>query len=1655
MAYYADIIRLLGNMDLDSDPTEIKEGYYRFAKNIVQTRDNAGTSRATKATKGNTFAVNIGSVSQQNKRYRVYLPDNNDYDMLVEISHPNGGLSGYSWTFVQAPIGGNQAAINFKAQADAFFTSQSQTHVTVLGSGYVDVEWGEYPMMDYTLSVSHRPNGDGRYDCVVIKEAISSDLAGPLIPIQSAMLDRDMFIWSTTQRSAPERIAPQVTNIGPVSGGTYIGPLTLVTFDVPHGLSQGQRIRITHSGHYWMNGLFIVSSVPSPTQIQIPTELVWPGASAPLMPPGTTGSERVFIHPEGMGELGVMTFDQDTETYSYIRLLRSKELNLRTVWTIDRPTVKRNNYRVSMYWTDGAQSENTPRAAYHLGDYAVDSMLGHTNAEEGMYWLGKINEATMHVLPQSRAYVELDSQLEDGGNITAGNKRYVVRLLNRFLVGTSWSIPSKAIPVFAASNTASPFNRILGSEAGTFTGKINVLKVRDVDRYTYDFVELAVIEYGDDNVADAKILKRVPTKAGPIGTVLTPDNELRHDGYEIFTPLALSELIDLPSEIFDRAGNMSVIDSRMVFSDLSKNAESDLTEWAKTFRHRIMRKPIGTVNPDTIGEYQVVDNCVRYVAYMDNEWYRFGIRLRRRDNGKWTKVFHVDDIATDAFVDNLANLTDNRRDQTGGQSNIGEIKADWGITKDWVTNGPINEGSTGSVTYATYLEIFGADLRDSVDGVPIRQVFDRIQVVRPDTVQQVLCTGLAVMSVAIRNHYMPDWTILANGSQNADTSSGFLDRARILVKGDIQGKRIVEFPFFTSIFTKATGSYEQTFTVPFIPANAEVGKGFGRTMCTSGSNLVVFDGAPQSQTRESFVLYNNIISFYSPDHLSGVVDAQTVKEGRYKLRMIAVGHSSVRNGVRDDARWGRVKNGWCEFHPYPVSVPFTDPTFVWKDFPINRSQDVERGGGASLDSFDYTLEGQFLGNFGPQVSSPQFFSGDYRRLIDAVNIAKGNTWGTITTPVGNGRQDIDGAWNLSRVLMLQLPSDYDNASLPNFPVISNINANTGANNSTTPTPFSLPFNPGCFYAQLVRDIDDPYGDPESTVYRHICEEFDVMLSDGEVQKEDWPIFGGDTFTQSSYIKNRYINEETREGQAWGDWDDAFDGSTLNDGQGQDGRAGFGSVFKLFSQNRINSQMRHTTDEQFVFLGDTLDRATLLEETDRKPDEFTYSGAYTPVLLTNTFASFQKTLPVRNESPSRFTWSDPNIEDGLTDGYRQLRPLNIKDLDLTNGKITWHCPMNGELVSWQRDSFMIQFFNARGVLETSNDLNIVIGDGTVMARDGRTLSLIGSEHRESIVIGKSEGGKETAYWLNLITFQVIRFGSDGTVSVSERQPVYSWIRDNAKWAMGEHSPYEMYGIRGVWDEAYKEVLWTFTGKRNSPQWNVGRSYQQASVVTWNDGSQGNFHGLPASYRCRDTHTSSTVSEPGSGAQWESFWELIPRTDSDHYTEFTIAWNEVKNGFSCFYTPMPRIYMPYLDSYITPHPTSPNNMFLHRMGERCKWWELNGASLQDVAFVEAVHNKVPEQNKRYATIQVSSNATPDRIEFETQDQITSLTGPEFVDRDGMFRSPIKDDETQTGSNDAEDAMRGRFLIVRVIFNSLSENTIRNLVVKYFGRLRNVIR
>ena len=362
----------LGNLDKDSDYNLVREGNYVDALDVIKQDDEGQVSGTIQPTKRNKHAFSLGEVVAQNKKYRITVPtDSGQYGVRIQsvnrrsdVVDYNGPIQyeGVPTTAVQFYSLANWQAEGWTVQETPNSALFNTTYPTVNGQTVIEIELTAYPRYDYMVfSVGPDPV---KIEC--IQEAIPTDLAGPLKDIGSYDLLGDLFVFSTTQDNEPTQTDLKVLGVGPIAniGGQnyFAGPTTIISFTTPHNLQVGQAISITESNLPFLNGTFVVNDVPSSTQINIVTSTAW-GDTYPVSI-GTVGDEVITLNPIGIGEIGVARKDNNTDLWTYTRLLRSVELNFRTKYSVDSFAYNESSRR-SVYFTDNF---NRPGVFYYRGE---------------------------------------------------------------------------------------------------------------------------------------------------------------------------------------------------------------------------------------------------------------------------------------------------------------------------------------------------------------------------------------------------------------------------------------------------------------------------------------------------------------------------------------------------------------------------------------------------------------------------------------------------------------------------------------------------------------------------------------------------------------------------------------------------------------------------------------------------------------------------------------------------------------------------------------------------------------------------------------------------------------------------------------------------------------------------------------------------------------------------------------------------------------------------------------------------------------------------------------------------------------------------------------------------------------------------------------
>ena len=214
----------------------------------------------------------------------------------------------------------------------------------------------------------------------------------------------------------------------------------------------------------------------------------------------------------------------------------------------------------------------------------------------------------------------------------------------------------------------------------------------------------------------------------------------------------------------------------------------------------------------------------------------------------------------------------------------------------------------------------------------------------------------------------------------------------------------------------------------------------------------------------------------------------------------------------------------------------------------------------------------------------------------------------------------------------------------------------------------------------------------------------------------------------------------------------------------------------------------------------------------------------------------------------------------------------------------------------------------------------------------------------------------------------------------------------------------------------------------------------------------FEGFPRFFRCTVSHVTAADKEPGVGANWVDYWEQIAYTDTNYYSIFTIAYNELVSGFTTFYSHLPKTYLRWKNTFLSSHPTQRNLIYEHRRGLPTTWYERNGVSKQEDATIEGVLNYAPEDSKKFFAIQALTKNAPDRFEFRTPNNYTWLTDTDFTNFDDQWRSPIKQDATVSGDPDSDtEPMRGDYMFTKMFITKGTYNVLYSMLIKVRAMFR----
>lgn len=734
-----------GGLDRDTEYGEVREGNYTDAQNAQFISKGDNKSLAKVPYLGNKLAFDKGSVNSQNKKFRLYLTADAQplpfQDFFTFNLFRTDKVTNI-FNLVQGPLG---TVGSYRSAISGALTAAGISNVITDGPDYIDIEITETPTYDYHIELSGIGNGNAGVDSavriIVTQESIAQNLTGVLYDIGSFDLNGDLFVFSTPMDLKPRSI--DISSVFNSSGS--VGVQT----SAGHNLSSGDEIKITGTGI--CDGVWLVTVLNSVSFSLVNSTFTT----------GLSNQGSVVLNYTGVGEIGVMTYNETTDVYSYTRLIRSKELGFCREAQID-VDAEQNALGKSLYFNQ--YKYLPPRVFYYNGDYVTDGALDFV-LPENRYSYGSIASEIKNILNIQTANLDLVS-VNEGGAVKAGNKQYFIRLLGDegSLFGTDFHAFTNNVNIYSAPLFGDP-NLVVGNVSGTDTGKSVLLRASNLTSEVYSQIELCVAEWFGDAVTFSVIRREE----------ITGDSMLiEHTGFETTRLLSAEEISRVVSEI-ENIGGQRIVDNRLVYHDINYKQEQDFTEWAKTFTHTIIKENVrgnGFVNDNRFGGYQDPDNVFRLMGYSWYEVHRFGIRVYFKDGGA-SKVFWVDDIIFNMETTNIS--TPNRR---VGMSTTAIFPYD------------LNISAADDNYFTPAVEFNNIDWDFLIDGVRVKDLVGKIEFLRvelEDNTRDILFSGMAAIGV---NGIYRESTVTGGIS---DSSFGLLNTGNSTA-GNLR-RSIYPFPF--------------------------------------------------------------------------------------------------------------------------------------------------------------------------------------------------------------------------------------------------------------------------------------------------------------------------------------------------------------------------------------------------------------------------------------------------------------------------------------------------------------------------------------------------------------------------------------------------------------------------------------------------------------------------------------------------------------------------------------------------------------------------------------------------------------------------------------------------------------------------------------------
>jgi hypothetical protein len=1062
-----------------------------------------------------------------------------------------------------------------------------------------------------------------------------------------------------------------------------------------------------------------------------------------------TIDDKAFVISAGtqFGEVGVYA------NGSYTRVYRSRKTVFTDQNPIDIRVEKTSDGRYAVYFTDFSLK---PKVLYIPSVITTDCTQKYTTTSfgagtSGYIVLGFEDQQTNLQLTANSLFVSFKTQLQGGGFLKSGGYRYAVRAgINGTQDTTQWSfLTPNVTPVFDTS-TDSPnaFFTVQGTP-GITTTKVNVLTIEGLNKFAFNFVEVAALYYVGTSIAapSATIIGRYDINANTM--------DISHIGNEIGTNL---DIADIPQydDIILKSENLEIKKNRLNLANVEIATDENLSSLfagATISTGMTKLKISGALKSSsavvawlglpseyeqivTNGEYNSNSEQIRYLNWFNaggssaNPWIWDssllpGILSCELSYRFWPVGFD------DRFL-NFDFLILKTPDGTTTQQQVGIFSEKMDRSNDdttYVRKFTI-EGEPGDKFYFAYqvksYEKGGAnfELKQSYTYVKINGIEEDIQ------------------SITTGEYLDPE---------NCSNKVGYMLNE--------------SYPFFARVHYKngyiSSPYFIGTHKFAFNSVTLNSDKIF--TDAPSGTGT----GNPLSQ-QNAYAYFANI-SNIPIGALRATADYISIWRGECNPSVLGTGVIMAADNIYGETRFsaGLYPSKFTVNSFYPKLA--TDPErkfgiFISPDTKLNKTQyaggKIITLGVPKVMSNNYNIIGKKNNDSSIFGAYTEYYGTSTKNGSQEYNILAGDyvDFASESQPLFNSTITVDKNGNPINGRKLTFTGDYQELCTGSMDGVA-VTLNNALLRNSGMTPSQVADNPdnGIYIAQYIVDTANQYD----------IQNVRIVPTGAKIRIDDYPtsnyinvsVFGGDTYTQKNYVRLCYWTKGVSSIYPF-----------IPTG-GIDGNSMFSSFIGYYGQAKFNSQLTYNNGVDtptFTLQGqkrlfDYLFPFNKVE--DVVEEQFNYDAGYSaPNILNRVLAYNSKTIQP-SEFTSRIYFSDKKPVSAISDIYRKIKRDAFRDLDTKNGPIHGLIDQGDHMMALQPYAVTPLVYNTDAFVSTTiGGVQTTAGD--VYPLNQVPVSTFGPSTKSAVLKGLNRNGNVTTYWISDWATKILRYGYDGVAILSD-------------------------------------------------------------------------------------------------------------------------------------------------------------------------------------------------------------------------------------------------------------------------------------------------